>query len=140
MFSGHLSRECSPSSIPIILRFELYIMSWISWMFWWELFKLFIFFDWWGSVFYGIFYDWYSLFCLLYSAIDACTCSSWSLPYIVHLQGSSICAFFIVFTSTFKTWKVLFISFPWTSLRDFFVVVVSSVRASSCLPVFYHIF
>jgi hypothetical protein len=34
IFAGPLSWESSFSSIPIILRFGLIIVSWISWMFW----------------------------------------------------------------------------------------------------------
>ena len=34
IFTGPLSWESSLSSIPIILRFGLLIVSWISWMFW----------------------------------------------------------------------------------------------------------
>jgi hypothetical protein len=34
IFTGPLSWESSLSSIPIILRFGLFIVSWISWMFW----------------------------------------------------------------------------------------------------------
>jgi hypothetical protein len=34
IFTGPLSWESSFSSIPIILRFCLLIVSWISWMFW----------------------------------------------------------------------------------------------------------
>jgi hypothetical protein len=33
IFTGPLSWESSLSSIPIILRFGLHIVSWISWMF-----------------------------------------------------------------------------------------------------------
>ena len=41
MFAGLLSWESSFSSIPIILRFGLLIVSWISWMFWIRSFLLF---------------------------------------------------------------------------------------------------
>jgi hypothetical protein len=34
IFTGPLIWESSLSSIPIILKFQLLIMSWISWMFW----------------------------------------------------------------------------------------------------------
>jgi hypothetical protein len=34
IFTGPLSWESSLSSIPIILRFGLFIVSWIFWMFW----------------------------------------------------------------------------------------------------------
>jgi hypothetical protein len=43
IFTGPLSWKFSLSSIPIILRFDLLIMSWISWMVWVRSFLLFVF-------------------------------------------------------------------------------------------------
>ena len=43
IFTGLLVWESSLSSIPIILRFGLHIVSWISWMFWVRGFLLFAF-------------------------------------------------------------------------------------------------
>ena len=43
IFTGPLSWESSLSSIPIILRFGLLIVSWISWMFWVRIFLHFAF-------------------------------------------------------------------------------------------------
>jgi hypothetical protein len=43
IFTGPLSWESSLSSIPIILRFGLLIVSWISWMLWVRSFLLFAF-------------------------------------------------------------------------------------------------
>jgi hypothetical protein len=43
ILTGPLSWESSLSSIPIILRFGLLIVSWISWMFWVRSFLLFAF-------------------------------------------------------------------------------------------------
>uniref|UniRef100_A0A8C6MR47 Uncharacterized protein n=1 Tax=Mus spicilegus TaxID=10103 RepID=A0A8C6MR47_MUSSI len=43
IFTGPLSWESSLSSIAIILRFGLFILSWISWMFWVRSFLLFAF-------------------------------------------------------------------------------------------------
>jgi hypothetical protein len=38
IFTGPLSWKSSFSSIPIMLRFGLLIVSWISWMFWVRIF------------------------------------------------------------------------------------------------------
>jgi hypothetical protein len=43
IFTGPLSWESLLSSIPIILRFGLVIVSWISWMCWVRSFLLFVF-------------------------------------------------------------------------------------------------
>ena len=43
IFTGPLSWESSLSSIPIIFRFGLLIVSWISWMFWLRSFLSFVF-------------------------------------------------------------------------------------------------
>jgi hypothetical protein len=55
----------------------------------------------------------------------------------------SLCDFFIVYISSFKSWMVLFISFAclivfsYNSLRNF---CVSSLRAYACLSVLSYIF
>jgi hypothetical protein len=79
-FSGSLTWESSFSSIPIIPRFGLFIVSWISLKFWLGGFMFWNFFDSCVNLFYGILYTWESLFHLLYS----------------------IGVFFIVFTSIFR--------------------------------------
>jgi hypothetical protein len=43
IFSGPLSWASLLSSIPFILRFGLFILSWISWMFWVRSFLCFVF-------------------------------------------------------------------------------------------------
>jgi hypothetical protein len=43
IFTGSLSWKCSLSSIHIILRFHLLIVSWISWMVWVRSLLLFVF-------------------------------------------------------------------------------------------------
>jgi hypothetical protein len=59
-------------------------------------------------------------------------------PRFSNSRVVSLCGFFIVSISTFRSWMVLFISFDclimfsYNSLRDF---CVSSLRASSCLLV-----
>jgi hypothetical protein len=55
IFTGPLSWESSLSSIPIILRIGLLIVSWIFWMFVLRRFFIFaLFFDCCANVFYGI--------------------------------------------------------------------------------------
>jgi hypothetical protein len=44
IFTGPLNWECLLSSIPFILRFGLFIVSWISWLFWVRSFLHFEFF------------------------------------------------------------------------------------------------
>ena len=119
IFIGPLSWESSLSSIPIILRFHLLIVSWISWMFWVkELFAFCIFFDFNVNVFFGIFCPWDSLFYLLYSVSDACILTPDLFPRFSMSSVVSLCGFFIVSISSFWSWMVLFNSF-------------------SCLVVFY---
>ena len=72
IFTGPLSWESLLSSIPIILRFGLLIVSWISWMFWVRSFLHFAFsltvvsmFSMGSSIPEILFY-------LLYSVGDAC--------------------------------------------------------------------
>jgi hypothetical protein len=61
-------------------------------------------------------------------------------PRFANTGVVSLCDFFIVSSSIFRSWMVLFISFTclivfsYNSLRDF---CVSSLRASTCLPVFF---
>jgi hypothetical protein len=61
-------------------------------------------------------------------------------PRVSISRVVSLCVFFIVSTSIFRSWMVLFNSitylvvFSCNSLRGFFFV--SSLKASSCLPVF----
>jgi hypothetical protein len=59
------------------------------------------------------------------------------------LSVASLCVFFIVSISIFSSWTILFNSF--TCLIAFFcisirVLFVSSLRASTCLPVFFLFF
>jgi hypothetical protein len=60
-------------------------------------------------------------------------------PRFSNSRVFSFCDFFIVSISIFRSWMVLFISFTslivfsYSSLRNF---CDSSLRASSCLPVF----
>ena len=130
IFTGPLIWESSLSSIPIILRFDLLSVSCTFWMF---LVRSFLHFLW-----------------LL------CQCFLW---YLLHLRFSlqslisfvflisslgflsrvvSLCDFFIVSISIFRSWMVLFnyftclVVFSCNSLRGF---CVSSLRASTCLPV-----
>ena len=70
IFTGPLSWESSLSSIPIILRFGLLIVSWISWMFWVGVFLLFAFSLTVVSMFSMVSSAPDSLFYLLYSLVD----------------------------------------------------------------------
>ena len=141
IFTDPLSWESSLSSIPIILRFGFLIVSWISWMFWVRIFLHFTF----SLIVVSMFsivssgpkiYS--SINCILFlmlASMDPDFFPRFSISRVV-----SLCDFFIVSTSTFRCWMVLFNSFTCldvfscNSLRNF---CVSSLRASTCLAVFF---
>ena len=52
IFAGPLSWQSSLSSIPIIHSFGLFIMFWISWMYWVRIFLNFAFFDCYINIFF----------------------------------------------------------------------------------------
>ena len=140
IFTGPLTWIASIFSISIILRFGLLIVYYISWMFWVRIFLYFAF-----SLIVV------SMFSLVSSAPEIL--SSISLILLVLLGSMtpdlfprfsisrflSLCDFFIVSTSIFRFWIVLFNPFPClvafscNSLRNF---CVSSLRASTCLTLF----
>jgi hypothetical protein len=130
IFTDPFSWEPSLSSIPIILRFHLLIVSWISWMFWVRSFYDFcIFFNCCVNVFYDIFCSWNSL---LYSCILLVLFESMTTDLFPRLPNSRVvflCDFFIVSISIFRSWMVLFISFAcwiafsYNSLRNFCVFI-----------------
>ena len=108
-FSGPLSLESLFYSIPSIRRFVLFIMFWISWMLWVRVFFMFwIFFDSCVNLFYRIFYTWNSIFNLLYS-VGNTSVSPELFPKFSKFV--SFCVFFIVSTTTFKSWIAFFNSF-----------------------------
>jgi hypothetical protein len=134
IFPGPLSWESSLSSIPIILRFGLLIVSWISWMFWVR--SLFIF------VFSLTAVSMFSMVSSGPEILSSNSCILLTSDRFHRFSNSrvvSLCDFFIVSISIFRYWMVLLISFAclivfsYKSLRYF---CVSFLRASSCLPVF----
>jgi hypothetical protein len=78
-----------------------------------------------------------SIFCILLVMLASMAPNFF--PRFSITRVVSLCDFFIVSTSIFRSWKVLFISFTClvvfycTSLRHF---CVSSLRASTCLAMF----
>lgn len=89
IFSGSLSWDYFAASIPIVLRFGLFIVSLIFWMFCvMNFFRFNIVFDQCINLFYCIFYAWDSVFYLLYSVDDACICNSFPLPWVFYLLDS----------------------------------------------------
>ena len=88
-----------------------------------DIFAFHIFFDCCVNVFYSIFW----------------TQDPYFFPRFSISRVVSLCDFFIVSTSTFRCWMVLFNSFTFlyvfscNSLRNF---CVSSLRVSTCLPVY----
>jgi hypothetical protein len=151
IFTGPLSWESLLSSIPKILRFGLLIVSWIPKSR--ELFAFCIFCCF--SVFACLFlllcqcFLWYLLYLrfslppLVFCLVMLASMASDLFPRFSNSRVVPLCSFFIVSSSIFRSWMVLFLSFAClnvfscNSLRYF---CVSSLRASSCLPVFSCIF
>ena len=109
--TGPLSYKSSLSSIPIMLGFDLLIVSPTSWIIWVRSFLCFEFSLTICQCLCGIFYPWDSVFYLLYSVHDPWVYDS----FIGFLsQGVAfLCDAFIVFISIFRSWLILFNSFTY---------------------------
>jgi hypothetical protein len=81
MFSGPSNCESSPPSMPVILKFGLFIVFQISWMFWVRnlLYLAFSLTNVMANIFLGILMPEIFLFHLFYSVGNAYFCSSYSL-------------------------------------------------------------
>ena len=99
MFSGPLYWDFLPSSIPIILKFDLFIVSKCPRCF--ELVASYVFYFLWLMCHYLLWYHLCSRFSfyLLYSVGDACIYNSWSLSYVFYHQGFTDFWFHICFHS-----------------------------------------
>ena len=112
IFTGPLSWEFLLFSIPVILRFVLLIVFWIAWMFWVRKFLHFALsltvvsmFSMVSSVPEIL----SSISCILLLMLESMT--SDLFPRIYISEVFSHCDFFIVSTSIFRSWIVLFNSF-----------------------------
>ena len=120
IFSIFLTWIFSPSSGPIILRFGLFQVSQISWMFGHDIFRFNIFFD---VVYPFLLSCLQCLNSLLHYVSKLASEIPVQVPKFFISRFSSIWVFFD-FISTFRSWTLLFISFhflfvfSWICSRD----------------------
>ena len=121
--SGPLSWESSFSSILTILRFGVFIVFWISQMLWVMSVLHFAF----SLTVVSISSNVSSIPEILSSvsciASDNYICNSWPLSRYSISRFASIWIFFIVFTSTFRSWITLFNSFTCLPVLPIFLSV-----------------
>lgn len=106
--------------ISILLRFGLFLICQISWLFWSVIFLDLAFILTCIYFFHCIFNTWNSIFHHLHSVGEACLGSLCSSHKFFTSRISSFCVFFIVFISDFRSWTVLFISLNYFVFLDFF--------------------
>jgi hypothetical protein len=126
--TGPLIWESSLSSITIILRFGLLIVSWIFWMLWVRSFLHFAFSLTIVSVFSMVssapeFLS--SISCILFLMLASMAPDLF--PRFSSSRFVSLCYFFIVSTSIFRSWMILFNSFTWLVMFS-----CNSLRYSFC--------
>jgi len=121
IFAGHLSWKSSFSSTPIICRFGLLIVSWISWMFW---VKIFLHFP-----FYLIFVPMFSMESSAPEILSSISCILLLMlpsmvpdffPRVSISRVAPLWVFLIVPTSLFRSWMVFSITSPvWSCFPAF---------------------
>ena len=112
IFSDPLSWDSSPSPLPLFLKFDLLIFSWISWIFW--------------------------VLPVIQFSISFIQMLAFITPYLFPklsiFRVATLCVFLIISISIFRSWMIFLISFTYLiifsciSLRNLFVF---SLRAST---------
>ena len=120
IFTGPLSWESSLSSIPMILRLGLLIVSWISWMFWVRIFLHFAF-----PLIVVLIFSMESSAPEILSSISCILLvllAYMTLDLFLRFSISSVvslCDIFIVSIHIFRYWMVLFNSFAYLVVFSF---------------------
>jgi hypothetical protein len=144
IFTDPLSWKSSFLSIPIILGFGLLIVSWISWMFWDRLFLHFAF----SLIVVSVF----SVVSSIPEILSSVSCillvilASMAPDFYLSFSISrvvSLCDFFMVSTSIFRSWMVLFNSlfcldeFSCNSLRDILCLLFKGFYLFTCVLLYF---